>query len=43
MSLRISPFNLSDEMVCPNVCKQLRKHPEPLTKAKPNAWCFSTR
>ena len=29
-------------MICPNECKQLRTHPEPQTKAKCKAWCFST-
>ena len=27
-------------MVCPNECKQLRKHPEPITKVKCKVLCF---
>ena len=38
----LCPICLSYKMVCLNVSKQLRKHPEPQTKAKRKAWCFST-
>jgi len=29
-------------MACPNKYKQVRKHPEPITKVKRKACCFST-
>ena len=33
---------MHDKTDCPNVWKQLKKHPEPLTKAKRKTWFFST-
>ena len=42
LHLSLSQFLRSYKTVCPNKCKQQRKHPEPKTDAKHKARCLST-